>query len=74
MGVTYDGASNSKKNRAGLILISPKDVITEHALRFNFNTLNNIVEYELLIVELKMTKELDVKRLKVFIDSQRIIG
>ena len=33
-----DGASNSKENRIGLILANPEDVVTEHALRFNFNT------------------------------------
>ena len=61
-----DGASNSKESGADLILDSSKGIIIEHTLRFNFNTSNNEVEYEPLIAGLKMIKELDVKRLKVF--------
>ena len=58
----------------GLILASPKGIITEHALRFNFDTSNNRAKYEALIVGLEMTKELNVKKLEVFTDSQLVVG
>ena len=69
-----DGTSNSKENGADLILTSPKDIITEHTLRFNFNTSNNEAEYEAFIAKLKLAKELDIRRLKDFTDSQLIVG
>ena len=69
-----DGASNLKGSGADLILASLEGVVTEYALRFNFNTSNNSAEYEASIAGLKMAKEFGIKRLKVFTDSQLIIG
>ena len=68
-----DGASNSKESESGLILASPKCIVTKHALRFNFNISNNGMKYEALTIGLKMVKELGVKRLKVFTDSQLVV-
>ena len=69
-----DGALNSQKSNAGLILLSPEGFITEQVLRFNFNIFNNDAKYKALTIGLKMTKEFGVKKLKVFSDSQLIIG
>ena len=69
-----DGATNSKKSRASLIIASLKGVVTEYVLRFNFNISNNGAEYEVLFVELQMAKELGIKRFKVFTDFQLIVG
>ena len=46
----------------------------KYALQFAFLTLNNEVEYEALIVGLKFAKELDIPKLKVFSDSQLVVG
>ena len=69
-----DGASNTQGSGAGLILASLEGDVTEHALRFNFKISNNGAEYEVLIGGLEIIKELNTKRLKVFIDSQLIVG
>ena len=57
-----------------MILTSPEGIVTERILRFNFNTSNNRAEYEVLIAGLGMAKELSVNKLKVFTDSQLIVG
>ena len=58
-----DGSSNSTGVGVGLVLTSPEGVVAEYALRFEFPTTNNGVEYEALIVGLKIAKELKVDRL-----------
>lgn len=40
------------------------------ALKFKFDMRNNEVEYEVLITDFKLTKEVKVDNLKVFSDSQ----
>ncbi|XP_073112382.1 uncharacterized protein [Elaeis guineensis] len=69
-----DGASNAQGSGAGLILTNSKGVITEYALRFDFKASNNQAEYEALLAGLKITKELEIDSLKVFTDSQLIVG
>ena len=44
-----------------------------YALRFKFKASNNEVEYEALIVRLKLAKEIKVESLEIFSDSQLIV-
>ncbi|XP_073098830.1 uncharacterized protein [Elaeis guineensis] len=69
-----DGASNAQGSGAGLILTNSEEVVTEYALRFNFKASNNQAKYEALLVGLKIAKELEIYSLKVFTDSQLIVG
>ena len=68
-----DGASNAQGCGASLILTNIDGMVTEYALQFDFKASNNQTEYEVLIVGLKIAKDLDVKCLRIFIDSQLII-
>ena len=43
------------------------------ALRFRFKAFNNEVEYKALIAGLKLAKELKVKSLEIFCDSQLVV-
>ncbi|XP_073112115.1 uncharacterized protein [Elaeis guineensis] len=54
--------------------LKAQGVVTEHALRFDFKASNNQAKYEALIAGLKLALELGVDRLKVFSDSQLIVG
>ncbi|XP_073117125.1 uncharacterized protein [Elaeis guineensis] len=69
-----DGASNAQGSGADFLLTNSKGVVTEHALRFDFKASNNQAEYEVLIAGLKLALELGIDRLKVFFDSQLIVG
>ena len=60
--------------RVDLILTNIDEMVTEYALQFGFKASNNQIKYEALIVRLKITKDLNVKCLKVFINSQLIVG
>ncbi|GJW95835.1 reverse transcriptase domain-containing protein [Tanacetum coccineum] len=54
---------------AGFILIDPHGNEVTYALRFDFPTSNNEVEYEALIAGLELATRLEVSHLKVFSDS-----
>ena len=58
---------------AGIVLTSPKDDRLEYALQIHFKASNNIAEYEALIHGLKLAKELGVKRILCFGDSDLVI-
>ncbi|GJS21077.1 reverse transcriptase domain-containing protein [Tanacetum coccineum] len=64
-----DGASSS---RAGLILVSPKEIEYTYALRFEFETTNNEAKYEALLASLRIAKEMKVQELTIFVDSQLV--
>ena len=69
-----DGISNEKVNGSGIILEGPIDVTLEQALKFNFKASNNQVEYEALIVGLKLAKEVGARKLRCYSDSQLVKG
>ncbi|GKD37799.1 reverse transcriptase domain-containing protein, partial [Tanacetum coccineum] len=41
-----------------------------YALRFKFETTNNEAEYEALLAGLKISLEMEIKSLAIFVDSQ----
>ena len=55
-----DRSSTSSVSGTGIIFVSSEDAALEYALRFSFLTSNNKVEYEALIIGLKIAKELKV--------------
>ncbi|XP_073112229.1 uncharacterized protein [Elaeis guineensis] len=69
-----DGSSNSSRSGAGLILTDLEGDVAEYALHFELSTTNNEAEYEALNAGIKVTKEAGAQRLKVFSDSQLVVG
>lgn len=70
--LNVDGSSNEKKSRTEVILESLDEVILEQSLRFEFETTNNQGKYETLVAGLRLAKEVRVKYLKCWSDSQLI--
>lgn len=69
-----DGSSSSFGLGVGLILAPLEGDVVDYALWFDFPTTNNKIEYEVLIIGLKITKELGVQYLIAFSDSQLVAG
>ncbi|GJX16350.1 reverse transcriptase domain-containing protein [Tanacetum coccineum] len=67
-----DKASSSDGSGAGLMLISPEGKEYTYALRFEFETTNNEVEYKALLAGLRVVEEMEIKDLVIFIDSQLV--
>jgi hypothetical protein len=68
----FDGSSTVKGGGVGVVLMSPSK---EHvfAYKLDFPCSNNEVKYEALLVGLRVVKELGVKKLQVFGDSELVI-
>nr|GEU44441.1 putative ribonuclease H-like domain-containing protein [Tanacetum cinerariifolium] len=66
---TY-GESNSKGSRVGLVLINPSGVEFTYALRLNFTSTNNEVEYEAILAGLQMTAKIKVQEIDAKVDSK----
>lgn len=58
-----DGSSNARGVEVGLILARPNNVMGKHALCFSNKILKNKVEYEALLVGMRLTKELSIQHL-----------
>ena len=69
-----DGSSTIAMSGAGIILVDPDQMLFEYALWFAFSASNNEVEYEALITGLKLAERLGAQELKVFSDSQLVVG
>ncbi|GKA96283.1 reverse transcriptase domain-containing protein [Tanacetum coccineum] len=69
-----DGASSSDSSSAGLMLIDPEGKEYTYALRFNFKTTNNEAEYEALLAGLRITQEMEIVNLAIFVDSQLLVN
>ncbi|GKC04051.1 reverse transcriptase domain-containing protein, partial [Tanacetum coccineum] len=67
-----DGASSLKGSGAGLILIDPSGTEYTYAIRLNFTSTNNEVEYEALLACLRIAEKMKVKALKVWVDSKLV--
>ncbi|XP_020421432.1 uncharacterized protein LOC109949728 [Prunus persica] len=69
---TSDGASNHKGSGAGVVIITPDGTLLEQAITLGFSASNNEAEYEALLAGLRLAKELTIKRLAIYSDSQLI--
>ena len=69
----FDGAMNIRRKGIGAVLLSPEGVTIPRTCQLTFFAINNIVEYEALLMGLKYAHILDVTHLKVMGDSHVIL-
>ncbi|XP_071718403.1 uncharacterized protein [Rutidosis leptorrhynchoides] len=67
-----DGVSSSDGSGAGLMLVNPEGQEFICTLHFEFQTANNEAKYKALVVGLKLAKEMKIRRLRAFVDSQLV--
>ncbi|GAA0159705.1 hypothetical protein LIER_16420 [Lithospermum erythrorhizon] len=56
-----DGAKNSKRSAAGLLIYGPNGIEMEDALPFSFEATNNETEYEAMVAGLELVRSLGVR-------------
>ena len=66
-------ASNKKGSSTGVVLQTPNRLELEKAVVFNFHTSNNEVEYEAIIINIKLAKVYGATVLKAYCDSQLVV-
>jgi hypothetical protein len=57
----FNGSYTPKGAEAGVVLIPPKGNILKYAIQLQFLATNNIVEYEGLVMGLRLAKELSIR-------------
>lgn len=72
--MNFDGSHSKSSTVAGVRLVSPKDKIFNFAFRLEFDTTNNVAEYEALLLGLDIAKDMQIKNLKIIGDSDLIIS
>jgi ribonuclease HI len=69
----FDGSYTLKGAGAGVVLISPEGDILKYAIPLEFSAINNIAEYEGLVTDLRLSKDLGIQRLLIRGDSQLVV-
>ncbi|GJU61954.1 reverse transcriptase domain-containing protein [Tanacetum coccineum] len=67
-------ASSFNGSGISLMLVSPEGKEYTYALRFEFKNTNNEAEYEALLAGLRVTEEMEIKNLAIYIDSQLVFN
>ena len=56
----FDGANSYEGNGAGVLLVSPEGSLIPLSFKVDFEETNNVVEYEALLLGLKMEKNMNI--------------
>ncbi|XP_034208128.1 uncharacterized protein LOC117621677 [Prunus dulcis] len=72
MKLNLNRASNQKEAGAGIVIITLDGTLLEQAITLGFPALNNEAEYKVLLAGLCLAKELSIKKLAIYSDSQLI--
>jgi ribonuclease HI len=68
----FDGSYTLKGAGASVVLIPPEGDILKYAIQLGFPATNNIAEYEGLVTEVRLAKDLGIRRLLIRGDSQLV--
>ncbi|XP_071699333.1 uncharacterized protein [Rutidosis leptorrhynchoides] len=67
-----DSSESSDGAGTGLILTGPHQEEHTYTLRFNFKVTNKEAEYEALLAGMRIARELGIKKLQAYVDSQLV--
>jgi ribonuclease HI len=69
----FDGASSKESVGAGVVFISPTQETISLSYKLEFETTNNVAEYEALVLGLRAAKDMKIEELAVFGDVELIV-
>ena len=69
----FDGASAQNSAGTSIVLISPSKENIHLSYKLDFKTMNNVAEYEALLLGVKAAKEMGIMCVKIFGDADLII-
>ena len=72
--LAVDGSSNINGSSISLVLTPPEGDLIPQAVRYGFNATNNEAEYEALIARLILAKNMGIKKLDFYSDSQLVVN
>ena len=68
----FDGSRQLEGSGAGVVLTSPNGDKIAYVLQLHFDCTNNMAEYEALLHGLRLAKEMNVRRIRCFGDSDLV--
>jgi ribonuclease HI len=69
----FDGSKLLGGLGASVVLTSPKGDKLQYVLQMHFHVSNNVAEYEALVHGLKMAKQIGIRRILCFGDSDLVV-
>ena len=69
----FDGSKMRTGLGAGIVLTSPKGDKLRYTLQIHFAASNNVAEYEVLVHRLRLAKELGIRRILCYGDSNLVV-
>src|SRR3954464_10218620 len=69
----FDGSKMKNGLGAGIVLTSPKGDQLHYVLQIHFAASNNVAEYEALVHGMKLAKEIGIRNIKCFGDSDLVV-
>jgi ribonuclease HI len=69
----FDGASSKEGAGAGVIFVSPTQETISLSYKLEFETTNNVAEYEALVLGLRVAKDMGIEELSLFGDAKLIV-
>src|SRR3954470_14258946 len=69
----FDGYRMKSGLGAGIVFTSPKGDQLHYVLQIHFAALNNIAEYEALVHGIKLAKEIGIRNIECFGDSDQVV-
>src|SRR3954449_1357610 len=69
----FDGSKNLEGCGAGVVHTSPKNEKLSYVLQIHFMASNNVAEYEALVHGLKVAREIGIRRIQCFGDSDLVV-
>jgi hypothetical protein len=65
----FDGASSKDSASVGVVFISPSQEVITFPFKLEFETTNNIAEYEALVLGFRASKDIKIEELSLFGDE-----
>jgi ribonuclease HI len=69
----FDGASSREGVGVGVVLVSPAQETISLSYKLEFETTNNVAEYEALVLGLRAAKDMGIEEISVFGDAEMIV-
>jgi ribonuclease HI len=69
----FNGASSSEGVGARVVFISPSQEIISLSYKLQFETTNNVAEYEALVLGMRAAKKMGIREMAMFGDAELII-
>jgi ribonuclease HI len=70
----FDEASSRERDGARVVFVSPTQEARYFSYKLEFETTNNVAEYEALVLGLRAAKDIGIEEISMFGDAELIVN